>query len=166
MKHNFAGPSIMKDEIRAAIREMELVKANFDFSTAKETRNNRVWITYTVHRTISLMSHIAKILFRIIMMRVGNKIKSEITDDRCCLWREMVQQMQLILFVVYLNELWNLEVKKMYRFLPLTTPYQGIWQSTTQDNHTTNKFEDRWEKSYDCMSDQKYVVETDKSNAS
>ena len=35
------------------------------------------------HRTISLMSHITKILLRIIMMRVRNKIKPEIAEEQC-----------------------------------------------------------------------------------
>ncbi|GFR64021.1 endonuclease-reverse transcriptase [Elysia marginata] len=35
------------------------------------------------HRTISLMSHITKILLRVIMMRVRNKIKPEIAAEQC-----------------------------------------------------------------------------------
>ena len=35
------------------------------------------------HRTISLMSHITKILLRIIMMRVWNKIRPEIAEEQC-----------------------------------------------------------------------------------
>ena len=35
------------------------------------------------HRTISIMSHVTKILLRIIMLRMRNKIKSEIGDDQC-----------------------------------------------------------------------------------
>ncbi|GFO07610.1 endonuclease-reverse transcriptase [Plakobranchus ocellatus] len=36
-----------------------------------------------LHRTISLMSHITKILLKIIMPRVRNKIKSEIAEEQC-----------------------------------------------------------------------------------
>ncbi|GFN80048.1 endonuclease-reverse transcriptase [Plakobranchus ocellatus] len=36
-----------------------------------------------VHRTISLMSHITKILLNIIMLRIRNKIKPEITEEQC-----------------------------------------------------------------------------------
>ena len=36
-----------------------------------------------VRGTISLMIHITKILLRIIMMRVRNKIKPEIADEQC-----------------------------------------------------------------------------------
>ena len=35
------------------------------------------------HRTISLMSHVTKILLRIIMKRVRNKIKPEIAEEQC-----------------------------------------------------------------------------------
>ena len=38
---------------------------------------------FELHRTISLMSDITKILLRTIMMRVRNKIKSEIADGQC-----------------------------------------------------------------------------------
>ncbi|GFO23899.1 endonuclease-reverse transcriptase [Plakobranchus ocellatus] len=36
-----------------------------------------------LHRTISLMSHITKILLKIIMLRIRNKIKSEIAEEQC-----------------------------------------------------------------------------------
>ncbi|GFN99673.1 serine/threonine-protein phosphatase 6 regulatory ankyrin repeat subunit b [Plakobranchus ocellatus] len=36
-----------------------------------------------LHRTISLMSHVTKLLLRIIMMRVRNKIKPEIPEEQC-----------------------------------------------------------------------------------
>ncbi|GFO11990.1 RNA-directed DNA polymerase from mobile element jockey-like [Plakobranchus ocellatus] len=36
-----------------------------------------------LHRTISLMSHITKILLKIIMLRIRNKIKQEIAEERC-----------------------------------------------------------------------------------
>ncbi|GFO09466.1 DNA replication licensing factor mcm8 [Plakobranchus ocellatus] len=36
-----------------------------------------------LHRTISLMSHVTKLLLRIIMMRVRNKIKPEIAEEQC-----------------------------------------------------------------------------------
>ena len=35
------------------------------------------------HRTISLMSHITKILLRIVMLRIRNKIKPEIAEEQC-----------------------------------------------------------------------------------
>ena len=35
------------------------------------------------HRTISLMSHATKLLMRIIMMRIQNKIKPEIAPEHC-----------------------------------------------------------------------------------
>ena len=36
-----------------------------------------------LHRTISLISHMTKILLRIIMMQVRNKIRPEIADKQC-----------------------------------------------------------------------------------
>ena len=36
-----------------------------------------------LHRTISLMSHVTKILLRIIMMRVRNKVRPEIAEEQC-----------------------------------------------------------------------------------
>ena len=36
-----------------------------------------------LHRTISLMSHVTKILLRIIMMRSRNKVRPEIAAEQC-----------------------------------------------------------------------------------
>src|SRR5688572_3275794 len=36
-----------------------------------------------MHRTISLMSHITKLILRIIMMRARNKLKPEIGNEQC-----------------------------------------------------------------------------------
>ncbi|GFN94698.1 RNA-directed DNA polymerase from mobile element jockey-like [Plakobranchus ocellatus] len=36
-----------------------------------------------LHRTISLMSHITKLLLKIIMLRIRNKIKPEIAEEQC-----------------------------------------------------------------------------------
>ena len=36
-----------------------------------------------LQRTISLMSHVTKILLRIVMMRVRNKIRPEIAEEQC-----------------------------------------------------------------------------------
>ena len=36
-----------------------------------------------LHRTISLMSHVTKVLLRVILMRVRNKIHPEIAEERC-----------------------------------------------------------------------------------
>ena len=36
-----------------------------------------------LHRTISLMSHVTKVLLRAIMMRVRNKIRPEIAEEQC-----------------------------------------------------------------------------------
>ncbi|GFO12460.1 transposon tx1 uncharacterized 149 kda protein [Plakobranchus ocellatus] len=36
-----------------------------------------------LHRTISLMSHITKILLKIIMLRIRNKMKPEIAEEQC-----------------------------------------------------------------------------------
>ncbi|GFR89803.1 endonuclease-reverse transcriptase [Elysia marginata] len=37
---------------------------------------------YELHRTISLMSHVTKILLRVVMMRIRSKIKPEIADEQ------------------------------------------------------------------------------------
>ena len=36
-----------------------------------------------LHRTISLLSHLTKVLLRVIMMRVRNKIRPEIAEEQC-----------------------------------------------------------------------------------
>ena len=36
-----------------------------------------------LHRTISLMSHVMKVLLRVIMMRERNKIRLEIAEEQC-----------------------------------------------------------------------------------
>ncbi|GFN97983.1 dolichyl-phosphate beta-glucosyltransferase [Plakobranchus ocellatus] len=119
-KKNFAGPPIMKDEIRAAIRKMkagkatgpdkisvEMIEALEEFGIEKVTELlNEIYDTGQIptdisksifialpkkpgatecelHRTISLMSHITKILLRIVMLRVRNKIKPEIAEEQC-----------------------------------------------------------------------------------
>ena len=35
------------------------------------------------HRTVSLMSHLTKILLKVIMLRIRNKIKPEIQEEQC-----------------------------------------------------------------------------------
>ena len=111
MKKNFAGPPIMKDEVREAIRKMktgkatgpdglsiELIEALEEYAIEKVTTLlNKIYDTGQIpvdmsrsifialpkkpgatdcelHRTISLMSHVTKLLLRIIMMRVRNKM--------------------------------------------------------------------------------------------
>ena len=120
MKKNFAGPSIMKDEVREAMRKMktgkatgpdglsiELIEALEEFGIEKVTTLlNEIYDTGQIpvdmsrsifialpkkpgatdcelHRTISLMSHVTKLLLRIIMMRVRNKINPEIAEEQC-----------------------------------------------------------------------------------
>ena len=114
MKKNFAGPPIMKDEVREAMRKMktgkatgpdglsiELIEALKEYGIEKVTTLlNEIYDTGQIpvdmsrsifialpkkpgakdcelHRTISLMSHVTKLLLRIIMMRVRNKINPE-----------------------------------------------------------------------------------------
>ena len=120
MKSNFAGPTIMKDEVRAAIQNMkggkatgpnniaiEQIEALEEFGISKITiLLNEIYDTGHIpkdmlksvfialpkkagatqcefHRTISLMSHVTKILLRIVMMRVRNKIRPEIAEEQC-----------------------------------------------------------------------------------
>ena len=120
VKNNFAGPPIMKDEVRAAIRKMkkgkamgpdsvaiEEVEALGEFGIEKLTHLlNEIYDTGEIptemsksifialpkkpgaiecelHRTISLMSHVTKVLLRIIMMRVRSKIRPEISEEQC-----------------------------------------------------------------------------------
>ncbi|GFO24946.1 endonuclease-reverse transcriptase [Plakobranchus ocellatus] len=120
MKNNFAGPSIMKEEIETAIKKMkygkatgpdnisvELIEALEDFGIGKVTHLlNEIYDTGQIptdlsksifialpkkpgatecelDRTISLMSHITKILLKIIMLRIRNKIKPEIAEEQC-----------------------------------------------------------------------------------
>ena len=105
MKKNFAGPLIMKDEVREAMRKMktgkatgpdglsiELIEALEEFGIEKVTTLlNEIYDTGQIpgatdcelHRTISLMSHVTKLLLRIIMMRIRNKINPEIAEEQC-----------------------------------------------------------------------------------
>ncbi|GFS27117.1 RNA-directed DNA polymerase from mobile element jockey-like [Elysia marginata] len=119
MKRNFAGPPIMKDEARAAIRKMKAGKATGPDGTAVEMIEaleeygvekltsllNEIYDTGEIptdisrsvfiahpkkpgptecklHRTISLMSHVTKILLRVVMIRIRSKIKPEIADEQ------------------------------------------------------------------------------------
>ena len=120
MKKNFAGPPIMKDEVREAMIKMKTGKAtgpdglSIELIEALEedgiekvtTLLNEIYDTGQIpvdmsrsifialpkkpgatdcelHRTISLMSHVTKLLLRIIMMRVRNKINPEIAEEQC-----------------------------------------------------------------------------------
>ncbi|GFO18885.1 endonuclease-reverse transcriptase [Plakobranchus ocellatus] len=120
MKDNFAGPPILKDEVRTAIWKMkngkatgpdniaaEQIKALDEFGINKITELlDEIYETGEIpkkmlksifialpkkdgatecelHRTISLMSQGMKILLRIVMMRVRNKIRPEIGDTQC-----------------------------------------------------------------------------------
>ena len=58
-------------------------------------------------KKISLMGHIPKILFRINMMQVRNKIKLEIADEKCGFAEEKVQQIQFTPFAQRFSELWK-----------------------------------------------------------
>ena len=118
MKHNFADPPIMKDQIWAAIRKMKLDKATsphrisvellealedygidkitkllkeiydtsdstthlqiYDYSMSKKPGATKCML----HRTTSRRSHIIKIILRVIMMQVGNKIKPKIVGEQ------------------------------------------------------------------------------------
>ena len=118
MKKNFAGPPIMKDEVREAMKKMktgkatgpdglsiELIEAleeygiekvttllneNYDTGQIQVDMSRSIFIALPkkpgatdceLHRTISLMSHVTKLLLRIIMMRVRNKINPEIAEE-------------------------------------------------------------------------------------
>ncbi|GFO16201.1 endonuclease-reverse transcriptase [Plakobranchus ocellatus] len=120
MKGNFAGPPILKDEVRTAIWKMkngkatgpdniaaEQIKALDEFGINKITvLLDEIYETGEIpkemlksifialpkkdgatecelHRTISLISQVTKILLRIVMMRVRNKIRPEIGDTQC-----------------------------------------------------------------------------------
>ncbi|GFR87016.1 endonuclease-reverse transcriptase [Elysia marginata] len=119
MKRNFAGPPIMKDKVRAAIRKMkagkatgpdgvavEMIEALEEYGVEKLTSLlNEIYDTGEIstdisrsvlialpkkpgatecklHRTISLMSHVTKILLRVVMMRIRSKIKPEMADEQ------------------------------------------------------------------------------------
>ncbi|GFS21672.1 RNA-directed DNA polymerase from mobile element jockey-like [Elysia marginata] len=118
MKRNFAGPPIMKDEVRAAIRKMiadkatgpdgvavEMIEALEEYGVEKLTSLlNEIYDTGEIpldisrsvfialpkkpgatecelHPTISLMSHVTKILLRVVM-RIRSKIKPGIADEQ------------------------------------------------------------------------------------
>ncbi|GFR75502.1 RNA-directed DNA polymerase from mobile element jockey-like [Elysia marginata] len=120
MKGNFAGPPILKDEVRTAIWKMkngkatgpdniaaEQIKALDEFDINKITELlDEIYETGEIpkemlksifialpkkdgatecelHRTISFMSKVTKILLRKVMMRVRNKIRPEIGDTQC-----------------------------------------------------------------------------------
>ena len=137
MKNNFAGPTIMKDEVRAAIQNMnggkatdpdniaiEHIEALEEFGISK-TRIllNEIYDTGHIpkdmlksvfialpkkagaaecelHHTISLMTHVTKILLRIVMMRVRNKIRPEIAED----WKEKGRPTQYSCSELSLNQ--------------------------------------------------------------
>ena len=73
------------------IDKITLLKEIYDTSQIPQEISKSIFIAlpkkpgateYELHRTISL-SHNTKILLRIIMMRVRNKIKPEIIDEQC-----------------------------------------------------------------------------------
>ena len=55
----------------------------------KERKAKQKWMTDDIldicelHRTISLMSHVTKILLRIVLMKVRSKIRPEIAEEQC-----------------------------------------------------------------------------------
>ncbi|CAF1302854.1 unnamed protein product [Adineta ricciae] len=115
IKKNIEGPTIMKDEVRKAIKSMKTNKATgpdgisvemiqcldeigvdmmtklinqiYDTGNIPEDLTKSIFIALPkksgateceLHRTISLMSHVTKILLKILMMRMKNKITPEI----------------------------------------------------------------------------------------
>ena len=118
MKRNFSGLHIMKDEIREEIRKMKSGKATGTDSKSVElfgtlgdyridqitTLLNEIYYTHSVPREFFgsslfierlFLRVITKILVRIIVMRVRDKIKPEIVKNSVVLWREKVQQLHL-----------------------------------------------------------------------
>ena len=53
------------------------------YDTGQIPTNLSQSIECELHRTISLMSHVTKILLRIIMKRARNKIKPKIANEQC-----------------------------------------------------------------------------------
>ena len=66
-----------------------------------------------LHRTISVKSHIIKILSRIIMMQVRNKIKPEIVEKQCGSEGGKGTTNEIYTLRIHLNELWKYK-KKVY----------------------------------------------------
>ena len=119
IRKNIEGPSIMKDEVRQAIKSMKNNKATgpdeiaaemiqsldelgidvitklineiYDTGEIPEDLTKSIFIALPkkpgateceLHRTISLMSHVTKILLKILMMRMKNKITPEIAKEQ------------------------------------------------------------------------------------
>jgi hypothetical protein len=119
IKKNIEGPSIMKDEVRQAIKSMKTNKATgpdgisiemiqsldelgldvmtklinkiYDTGEIPEDLTKSIFIALPkksgtteceLHRTISLMSHVTKILLKILMMHMKNKIRPEIAKEQ------------------------------------------------------------------------------------
>ena len=115
---NIEGPSIMKDEVRQAIKSMKTNKATdpdgisvemiqsldelgvdvmtklinkiYDTGEIPEELTKSIFIALPkksgateceLHRTISLMSHVTKILLKILMMRMKKRIRPEIAKE-------------------------------------------------------------------------------------
>jgi hypothetical protein len=119
IKKNIEGPSIMKDEVRQAIKSVKTNKATgpdgisiemiqsldelgldvmtklinkiYDTGEIPEDLTKSIFIALPkksgtteceLHRTISLMSHVTKILLKILMMHMKNKIRPEIEKEQ------------------------------------------------------------------------------------
>ncbi|CAF3582803.1 unnamed protein product [Rotaria socialis] len=119
IKKNIEGPSIMKDEVRQAIKSMKTNKATgsdgisiemiqcldergvdimtklinkiYDTGELPEDLTKSIFIALPkkpgateceLHRTISLMSHVTKILLKILMMRMKSKTGPEIAKEQ------------------------------------------------------------------------------------
>ncbi|GFN90163.1 hypothetical protein PoB_001666900 [Plakobranchus ocellatus] len=72
-----------------------------------------------LHRTISLMSHITKILLKIIMLRIRNKIKPEIAEEQCGFVEDKGTSNAIYILRTLIER--ALEVQKMYICVSLIT---------------------------------------------
>ena len=119
IKKNIEGSSIMKNEVKQAIKSMKINKAAgpdgifaemiqslnelgvhvmtklinkiYDTGEIREDLTKSIFIALPkrsgateceLHRTISQMSHVTKILLKILMMRMKNRIRSKIAKEK------------------------------------------------------------------------------------
>ena len=97
-KNKAAGPDEIVIEMLTALEEFgiekltDLVNEIYDSGDIPEDLSKSIFITLPkkpgaveceLHRTTSLMSHITKLLLRIVMQRARKRIKPEIGEEQC-----------------------------------------------------------------------------------
>ena len=110
-RHKVARPDEIVTDMNTSLEEYgvskvtDIINEIYDTGKIPEHLCRSIFITLPkkpgsveceLHRAISLMSHITKLILRIIMERVHSRIRPEIGIEQCGFVQDMAQEMQYV----------------------------------------------------------------------